>query len=133
MKTRSGWATFGGVMILVVGILNIFDGLVAITQSNYIERNISGELPITNNVKNWGWGALILGVLLVLIGLGIFSGATWARFAGIFLVGLNLLFQFAYLGHYPFWSFTMILIDILVIFALASGYGDAEYADTGPR
>ncbi len=30
------------------------------------------------------------------------------------------MFQFAYLGHYPFWSFTMIVIDILVIYGLAA-------------
>jgi len=130
MKVRSGWVTFAGVMIFIVGILNAFDGLVAITQSRYIERNIGGELPITNNVKTWGWGALILGILLILVALGIFSGATWARVIGIVLVGINLLFQFAYLGHYPFWSLTMIAIDIVVIFALAGSSGQDEYTDT---
>jgi hypothetical protein len=129
MKMRSGWATFAGFMILVVGVLNVFDGLVAITQSNYIERNTGGELPITNNVKNWGWGALIIGVILILVGLGIFSGATWARVVGIVLVGLNLLFQFAYLGHYPLWSLTMIAIDIVIISALAGSYSDTEFSD----
>jgi hypothetical protein len=130
MKVRSGWVTFAGVMIFIVGILNAFDGLVAITQSRYIERNIGGELPITNNVKTWGWGALILGILLILVALGIFSGATWARVIGIVLVGINLLFQFAYLGHYPLWSLTMIAIDIVVIFALAGSSGQDEYTDT---
>ena len=130
MKVRSGWVTFAGVMIFIVGILNAFDGLVAITQSRYIERNIAGELPITNNVKTWGWGALILGILLILVALGIFSGATWARVIGIVLVGINLLFQFAYLGHYPLWSLTMIAIDIVVIFALAGSSGQDEYTDT---
>ena len=128
MKVRSGWATFAGVMILVVGILNVFDGLVAITQTRYLERNIGGELPITNNVKNWGWAELILGVILILVGLGIFSGATWARLVGIFLVSVNLVFQFAYLGHYPLWSLTMIGVDILIIFGLA-GASSATYAD----
>ena len=129
MKMRSGWATFAGFMILVVGVLNVFDGLVAITQTNYIERNIGGQLPITNNVKNWGWAELILGVILILVGLGIFSGATWARVVGIMLVGLNLLFQFAYLGHYPLWSLTMIAVDIVIISALAGSYGDSEYSE----
>ena len=82
-------------------------------------------------MKNWGWGELIFGVLLILISLGIFSGATWARVAGIVLVGINLLFQFAYLGHYPFWSLTMIAIDIVVIFALAGATGDGAYPDDG--
>jgi len=131
MKVRSGWATFAGIMILVVGVLNAFDGLVAITHANYIKRNFSvaGQLPITNNLKTWGWGALILGVLLILTGLGIFSGAIWARMVGIFLVSINLIFQFAYLGHYPFWSLTMIAVDILIIFGLAGASGGDEYSD----
>ncbi len=125
MEVRSGWWTFAGVMVFIGGCLNAFDGLVAITQANYIERNINGELPITNNVKTWGWVALILGVLMVLTALGIFMGATWARIVGIGIASVNLIFQFGYLGHYPFWSFTMIVIDILVIYGLA-GHHDRE-------
>ncbi len=119
MRIRSGWWSFAGVMILVSGAINAFDGLVAITQSRYIERNTGGVLPITNNVKNWGWVELILGIILILVSFGIFSGANWARIVGIIVASVDLMFQFAYLGHYPFWSFTMIVIDILVIYGLA--------------
>jgi hypothetical protein len=119
MEVRSGWWSFAGVMVLIGGFLNAFDGLVAITQANYIERNIAGELPITNNVKTWGWVALVLGIIMLFAGFGILSGATWARVVGILVASVNLLFQFAYLGHYPFWSFTMIVLDILVIYGLA--------------
>ena len=38
------------------------------------------------------------------------------------------MFQFAYLGHYPFWSFTLILIDILVIYGLAA-HGGREFEE----
>jgi hypothetical protein len=127
MEVRSSWWTFAGVMIMISGFMNAFDGLVAITQSRYIERNIGGELPITNDVKTWGWVELLLGVALVLVALGVFSGANWARIVGIIAVSINLIFQFAYLGHYPFWSFTMILVDILIIFGLA---GSSERRDT---
>ena len=119
MEIRSSWWTFAGVMVLIGGFLNAFDGLVAITQSRYIERNIGGSLPITNDVKTWGWVALVIGVIMVLAAMGIFAGATWARIVGIGVAAVNLMFQFAYLGHYPFWSFTMIVIDILVIYGLA--------------
>ena len=128
MKIRSGWWTFAGVMIMISGVINAFDGLVAITQTRYIERNIGGELPITNNVKNWGWAELIIGVVMILAAFGIFSGANWARIVGIILASINLIFQFAYLGHYPFWSFTMIVIDLLIIFGLA-GSSESTYEE----
>ena len=123
-----GWKMFAGIMLMIVGFMNIFDGLVAITQSNYISRNTGGLLPLTNNVKNWGWAELIIGVIVVLAAFGVLSGATWARIVGILVASINLMFQFAYLGHYPFWSFTLILIDILVIYGLAA-HGGREFEE----
>ena len=126
MEVRSSWWTFAGIMVIVGGFLNLFDGLVAITQTRYIERRIGGELPITNDVKTWGWVALIVGVIMLLAGFGILSGANWARVVGIVVASVNLLIQFAYLDHNPFWSFTMIVIDILIIYGLAGHRADEE-------
>ncbi len=128
MERVSGWKMFAGIMLMIVGFMNCFDGLVAITQSNYISRNTGGALPLTNNVKNWGWVELIIGVIIVLAAFGVLSGATWARVVGILVASLNLMFQFAYLGHYQFWSFTLILIDILVIYGLAA-HGGREFEE----
>ena len=128
MERVSGWKMFAGIMLLVVGFLNAFDGLVAITQANYIRRNTGGVLPITNNVKTWGWIALIIGVIIILAAFGVLAGATWARVVGIFVASVNLVFQFAYLGHYPLWSFTVIVIDILIIYGLAA-HGGREYEE----
>lgn len=126
--TGAGWKFFAGVMILIVGALNILDGLIAITQTNALRRQTFGVLPVTNNLKTWGWVELIFGIIIVLAAFGIFSGATWARVVGITVAGLNLFFQVAYLNHYPFWSFTLIVINILVIYGLAA-HGGRELND----
>ena len=126
-----GWKMYAGIMVMIGGFLNAFDGLVAITQANYIKRNFNGELPITNNIKTWGWVALIIGVIMILAGFGILSGQTWARVVGIIVASVNLIFQFGYLGHYQFWSFTMIILDVLVIYGLAAHGGrESEYEQT---
>ena len=115
-----GWKSFAGVMILIVGTFNVFDGLVAILDDNYFAKVSNGNvsLTITNNVQAWGWLVLIAGLVMLFAGFGIFSGATWARVVGIAVAGLNLLLQFAWLPHYPFWSLTMMLIDGLIIYGL---------------
>jgi hypothetical protein len=41
------------------------------------------------------------------------------------VAGINMLVQFTYLAHFPFWSFTMILVDTLVIYGLVV-YGSTE-------
>ena len=40
MEVRSSWWTFAGVMVLIGGLLNAFDGLVAIAHSRYIKVRI---------------------------------------------------------------------------------------------
>ena len=118
-----GWKVFAGIMILIVGVLNVFDGLVGLTQKSYVEQFTNGQLPVTNNIKTWSWVVLIIGVVMILAGLLIFSGNMFGRVVGILVASLNLLVQLAYLNHNTFWSFTMILIDILVIYGLAARGG----------
>ena len=118
-----GWKVFAGIMILIVGVLNVFDGLVGLTQKSYVEQFTNGQLPVTNNIKTWSWVVLIIGVVMILAGLLIFSGNMFGRVVGILVAALNLLVQLAYLNHNTFWSFTMILIDILVIYGLAAHGG----------
>ena len=125
-----GWKGFAGIMLMIVGFLNLFDGLVAITQTHYIETKTNGVLPITNDVKTWGWVAIILGLFIVLAGLSVLSGQTWARVVGILVASINLIFQFAYLDHYPFWSFTMIVIDLLIIYGLVVHGGRVDDFET---
>ena len=118
-----GWKLFAGIMILIVGTMNVFDGLVGITQVNYIKRYTGGQLPITNNVKTWSWVVLIIGAVMILAGFLIFTGNMFGRIVGIIVASLNALVQLAYLNHNTFWSLTMILIDVLVIYGLAAHGG----------
>ena len=119
----AGWKLFAGIMILIVGTMNVFDGLVGITQVNYIQRYTGGQLPVTNNVKTWSWVVLIIGAVMILAGFLIFVGNMFGRVIGIIVASLNALVQLAYLNHNTFWSLTMILIDILVIYGLAAHGG----------
>ena len=129
--TGYGWRAFAGILIMIGGLLNVIDGLIAVINANRIQGVVNGHttLPITNNVSTWGWVELVIGIVMVLAAFAIFAGATWGRVVGIFVAGLNLLVQFTYLGHYPFWSFTMILIDVLVIYGLVV-HGRIEGAGT---
>jgi hypothetical protein len=127
----AGWKLFAGIMILIVGTMNVFDGLVGITNVNYIQRYTGGQLPITNNVKTWSWVVLIIGVVLILAGFLIFVGNMFGRVVGIIVASLNALVQLAYLNHNTFWSLTMIIIDILIIYGLAAHGGRLdEWNDT---
>jgi hypothetical protein len=116
-----GWKLFAGTMILIGATFNIIDGLVAITNANYyasIAANHDIQLPITNNIHAWGWTALIVGIVLLLAGFGVFSGATWARVIAVIVVSLNMIFQMAFLPSFPFWGLLILFIDGLVLYGL---------------
>jgi hypothetical protein len=114
-----GWKLFAGILVLIGGTFNVIDGLVGITNVNAVESTLGGtQLPLTNNVKTYSWVVLIVGVIMILAGFLIFSGHMFGRIVGVIVVSLNAILQLAYLQHNPFWSFTMILVDILVIYGL---------------
>jgi hypothetical protein len=123
-----GWKSFCGILLMVVGFFNIIDGLVAITRANQVEAQLTQELPLTDNVKTWGWIVLILGIILILAGFGLLAGSTWARVVGILAASINAIAQLAWLPHNNFWSFTMILVDIIVIYGIAVHCGRDDEA-----
>jgi hypothetical protein len=118
-----GWKMFAGLMILIAGTFNVFDGLVGISQTNYIKRFTGGELPVTNNVKTWSWVVLIIGAVMVLSAFLIFVGNMFGRVVGVVVASVNLLVQLAYLNHNTFWSLMVVVIDILVIYGLLAHGG----------
>jgi len=130
-ETGAGWKAFAATMILIGGILNIIDGIVAIAQANYF-RDVAGQkvtLPVTDNIHTWGWVALVIGTLMLCAGVAILAGSMWARVAGVLVASVNLIFQLSYLAHFPFWSFTMILVDMLVIYGLVVHGGVVDDVD----
>ena len=76
---------------MIVGALDFCQGLIALFNDNYYVVSASGFLAV--DLTGWGWIMLIWGVLLVLAGLGLLSGQSWARWFTILLVSLNFLAQ----------------------------------------
>jgi hypothetical protein len=120
-RTVSGWAVglvvFAAAIMIMVGAFQIISGLAAIFDDQFyvVARNYVFDLDVTA----WGWIHLLLGLLLVFAGWGIFSGATWARVTGIVLATLSAIANFFFIPYYPVWSIAIIALDVLVIWALS--------------
>ncbi|HEX4220622.1 MAG TPA: hypothetical protein VHZ02_19775 [Acidimicrobiales bacterium] len=113
----SGWRAFAGVLILIAGIFNIIDGIVAVADAKYLtDRLVFGDL------RSWGWAILVIGAVQFLVGLAIFGGRGWAAFLGVLIAGLNAIGQLLFLRTYPMWSVITIAIDLLIIYGLTA-YG----------
>jgi hypothetical protein len=121
----SGWITFAGVMIVIVAVLNMIDGIAAISKSSFFVANAR---YILSDLNTWGWVLLGLGVLQLIVALGIWAGNQVARWAGIAVVSLNAIAQLMFIPAYPFWSLSIFTIDILVLYGLAA-YGGRPALD----
>jgi hypothetical protein len=72
-----------------------------------------------------GWITLIIAVLQVLAGIGVLAGNQVARWFGVVLVGLNAIDQMLFLPAYPFWSLTIIAMDVVALYGLCA-YGSRK-------
>ena len=112
-----GWIIFAAIFMIITGAMNAIQGLAALFRDDTYWVTLGGAV-VTFDVTTWGWIHLISGALLVLIGVLLMKGSTFARVAGIILGSLNLLAQFSWTTLYPFWALIAIFIDIFIIYAL---------------
>lgn len=111
-----GWVWFAGVMMIVIGVFNAIDGLVALFQDDYYAVTQSGLLVF--NYTAWGWIHMGIGVVLAFAGAAVLAGAIWGRAVGVLFAGLNMIAQIGFLAAYPVWSVVIIALDVFVIYAL---------------
>jgi hypothetical protein len=119
-----GGVVFGATMMVMIGIFQILMGISAISNDPFFVSRAGYVYRV--NTDAWGWIHLGLGVLILLAGIGLFTGATWAKIAGIVLVGLSAIDNFLFLPYYPFWSLLLIALDVFVIWALAYSLRDSR-------
>jgi hypothetical protein len=116
-----GWVVFAGILLLIVGTINIIEGIAAIGGAHFFTR--SGVHYVFGSLKSWGWIVLIIGAAQVLVGLGIFAKNQFTRWIGIVVLMANALAQVLMMPAYPFWSLSLLALDVIAIFGLAL-YGD---------
>ncbi|KQV18560.1 MULTISPECIES: hypothetical protein [unclassified Kitasatospora] len=114
----TGLVMFAGVMMLVGGLLGIFQGIIAIAKDDlYVATR---DYIFQFNLTTWGWIHLAMGVVLAVVGFGVLKGAAWGRVIGIALVSLNLVLNFLFLPYYPLWSLVAIALSAFVVWALCT-------------
>jgi hypothetical protein len=110
-----GWVVFAGVLLLIIGVVNAIQGIAAIDQANFYVGNAH---YVFGDLKTWGWVVLIIGLIQVLVGLGVFARNQLARWTGVVALGLNSIAQLLIMPAYPFWSLSIFALNTLAIYGL---------------
>jgi hypothetical protein len=116
----SGWAlggvVFAACVLTLIGAFQVIAGLAAIIDDEFfvVARNYTFDVDTTA----WGWIHLLLGVLLIVTGFGLFGRAAWAAVAAIFFASLSAVANFFFIPYYPGWAILIIALDVWVIWSL---------------
>ena len=121
-----GWSYFAAFMMIMIGAFHAIAGLVGIVDDEIYQP--VGDYILKFDTTTWGWIHLIFGIVVVLAGFGLFSGAVWARTVGVIVALISAIANFAWLPYSPVAAIVIIAIDIAVIWALTAHGRDVTAA-----
>lgn len=120
-----GWILFAGIMIAMLGVLNVIYGIAAIGNAHFFVHNTN---YVVGSLNSWGWITLIIGVVQLFTAYSIWSGGRFGQWVGIAIASINAITALLAIPAYPFWSLAIFAVDILIVYGLAAYGGDPELA-----
>jgi hypothetical protein len=126
----TGWIVFAGVLMILAGGNMAINGIWALHASTAVEKSFGDTLLFSsNNLDTWGWIYLIVGAVVVIAGFAVFFRAAFGIWIGVIAAVVQAFFAFFWLFS-PYWPAALVIIalDMVVIYALGTTSGDAEYA-----
>ncbi len=112
----AGWIMFAGVILITVGFFQAFAGLVAIVNDEFFV--VTREYIVQFDATSWGWIHLVVGIIVLACGFGVFSGNVLARTVGVLAAIGSMVAMFFWLPWYPIWAIIVITMDFAIIWAL---------------
>ena len=113
-----GWTAFAGIMMVMGGVWWIISGIAAIADDAFLV--VGEEYIFQFDPTTWGWIHLILGIVILLAGFYLFTGAVWARTVGVIIGVVWAIVAFAWMPYYPVWALAFIAVSIFIIWALTA-------------
>lgn len=123
----TGWVGFAAIVMILEGLFQGIAGLVGIFRSSfYLITNHSSQMLVFSNIHAWSWANLIVGIVVLLAGISLFSGATWARVVATIMAVFAAVANLLAITLYPLWSIIGITLSVLVIYAVIAHGGEMK-------
>ncbi len=116
-----GFIAFAAFMLILTGFYHAIAGLIAIIDEEFYL--VTNNYVFQFDISTWGWINLIVGIVAILAGFYLFSGAVWARTVGVLAAMSSAITAFAWMPYASasgnsLWSLIVILISVFTIWAL---------------
>jgi hypothetical protein len=119
----SGWLTFAAVILVLAGIMKLFDSIWAFRAKGSLDSSNAAHATLGSSISAYGWWWLIIGILLILAGFAVLQRSQLARWIGIVAATIAAVGSLAWMPYFPIWSLLYALMSIFVIYALAAHGG----------
>ncbi|MBB5917774.1 hypothetical protein BJY24_006686 [Nocardia transvalensis] len=119
-----GGVLAAAILLVTVGVLDMLQGISAVGADQLYVVGV--EYLYRFDTTAWGWIHIVVGIVLVLTGIGLMSGTAAARIAAMVIAALSIIANFMSLPYYPAWSILVIVLDVVVIWAVATWYAQAS-------
>ena len=114
----TGITAAAGIILILIGGFGIIQGIVSLVNNDFYV--VTHNWVFQFNLTTWGWVHILVGILALGAGVGLFFGQTWARAVAIIVAAFSILANFTWLPYYPIWAILVIAFDLFVIWAVAS-------------
>ncbi|NMM85820.1 hypothetical protein B2J88_15840 [Rhodococcus sp. SRB_17] len=114
----AGTTFAAAILLLAAGLVSVLQGIAALADNNLFVVGINYTYQF--DITTWGWIHVILGAVGIVVALGLFAGASWARGLAFVIAALSIVANFLWMPYYPLWSILIIALDIVVIWAVAT-------------
>ena len=112
----TGWVAFAAIMLMIGGFLQMFAGIIALFNDNWVVWGSENALFV--DLTGWAWAHMLWGLLVILAGVLLFRGNMVGRLVGVIAAMVSLIINFIFIPVYPFWAIVIIVIDALIIWAI---------------
>ena len=121
---RSGWLIFSAIVLIVAGVMRIFDAIWAFRYDGTVVDNLHDAF-FGHSLTTYGWVWLIVGIILIVAGFVVLSPTPSitvdiARWFGIVASAIAAITAITWMPYYPVWAFIYIAIAVVVIYGLAA-------------
>ena len=113
-----GTTITAAIILIIGGVCHAMEGVVGLATNEFYVTTQRWIFQF--DVTTWGWIHILVGAIAVLAGIGLFSGAVWARTVAVAIAAVSILVNFAWLPYYPVWAVLIIAFDMFVIWALTA-------------
>jgi hypothetical protein len=123
-----GRVAFAGVVLLIVGTINVIYGIGALDNANIF---VGDTRFILSNLNTLGWVLIILGIVQLTGGFSLLAGNAYGRVIGIIAGSLGAIGALFSIGQgNPWWSLAVFALCVYVVYGIAA-FGEDEKAAAG--